>query len=563
MSSNSEVTIKTIRMKITKSLSVGLVCLTSLFYACTIELIQEVDEIIDDELSKPGNVINGISEETLNTIPIDQGEVGFSIDSRQLVKYGYNPTHVAVSIEGDFSRFSQSNLPINEYTHIALFKLKRSELSEDELKGLSNGVAIEVKVHNHEGTELYSKSFSRYIVNTTARTIRIETSLPKRFEPLSINTEIEHFIQMEAGTGFSTLGFVSNYEGFASHLAIVEYQSRFTFVKANNFDVDSAYHIKGYAYTYSGDDIVYLHANIYDIEDDENPSLKWYKHELEDEYDYTGENRFLLEQTNTGNIKIRIFGTNKYLSALDNNHSKYLFFDEDETTDLKFNLFAANIKWTFDDLGTRYSPAIIPPAQMDFAFEQTIINCSGATGDYTVGVASSEETSSSIAYEESMNLFSSETDYESATVEASADATFFGVGVSVSVSGTLATETTTEYGETKKSNESIDIVSSQEVSASRNVTVLPYSAVEVFDAIQKLDNVQIPFVQRFIIRGSVNDEYFLSGPEIEAQLIANRFGGVVTEVGSDYIVVSIRGAVNVTNYFEYNNSLQDIIGACS
>jgi hypothetical protein len=86
--------------------------------------------------------------------------------------------------------------------------------------------------------------------------------------------------------------------------------------------------------------------------------------------------------------------------------------------------------------------------------------------------------------------------------------------------------------------------------------------VEVFDVIQTLENIQIPFVQRIIIRGVV-DEINLTGPEIEAQLIANGFGGVITEIGTDFLVVSVRGTIKVANYFEFNNSLNDIVGGCN
>jgi hypothetical protein len=54
----------------------------------------------------------------------------------------------------------------------------------------------------------------------------------------------------------------------------------------------------------------------------------------------------------------------------------------------------------------------------------------------------------------------------------------------------------------------------------------------------------------------------LSGAEIESQLGANRFGGVVLKVGSDYIGFSVRGMINISNYFDYKNSVNDIAGIC-
>lgn len=530
---------------------------TSLITGCTFELIQEVDPVVEDETTKPGSVVNGISDETINAIPIDLGEIGVSIDARTLAIYGYKPTKVSVAIEGTLSNYSQEDIIVDKFTHIATFKLRREDLSDDELKGFSNGVPITVTVYDDAGKAIESKTISRYIINTAARTIKMDTDLPRILKPLYFNPQIPYVINVASETGFKTLGFGADDEGFTNtELGILNGSYPFYLIPTTNFETDSTYKIKfNYLYTYYGADQAYLEA---DANNGENIAITWY--DANPQYGLaTGEDRFVLEQTQNGTVKIRLFNSNAYLSS--DNGTK-IFFDSNTTNDLEFNIFAANISWTFNDLGTQYSPAIIPPAKMDFAFQQTILNCSGASGDYEVGVTSVEKKITSMSYEESVNLFSSKTDSKSATVEASAEGKIFGVGVKVSASGTLSTETTTEFGKEKKSNEGIEFEESQEVSSSRNVTVLPYSAVEVFDVIQKLENVHIPFVQRFIIRGNVGNNH-LTGPEIETQLIANRFGGVVTEIGSDYIVVSIRGSVNVANYFEYNNSLHDIFGACN
>ena len=66
--------------------------------------------------------------------------------------------------------------------------------------------------------------------------------------------------------------------------------------------------------------------------------------------------KFTLEQTPQGSMTIKSLNkTTVYNESID--------------------LLAADIIWEFDDLGTEYSAAIMPPAQQDFAFDQTINNC--------------------------------------------------------------------------------------------------------------------------------------------------------------------------------------------
>jgi hypothetical protein len=230
---------------------------------------------------------------------------------------------------------------------------------------------------------------------------------------------------------------------------------------------------------------------------------------------------------------------------------------------LELRPIATDIEWEFEVLGTKYSAPIIPPSKMDFAFDQTIINCSASTGTYEVGTDSEETTITSISYDEGINLSSKRTDSKSATVEAEASGKVFGIGVSVKASGTIKTSTTTAFGATRSEQEGYEDEVTQSVSTKRSIEVGPYTAIEVFDVIQKIENVRILYVQRFLLRGEGgNGSFTLTGAEIATQMGASRFGGVITLVESDYIIFSIRGSVNVDNYFEFNNTINDIEGAC-
>src|SRR5690606_36219780 len=105
--------------------------------------------------------------------------------------------------------------------------------------------------------------------------------------------------------------------------------------------------------------------------------------------------------------------------------------------------------------------------------------------------------------------------------------------------------------ETKTSTNHFEASSTVEtrVSFVREVTVHPYSAVSVYDAVQTYKNVQLPYVQKLRV-SAVDEGVALTGEEITSQLIANQFGGVVTETGSDYVLITVRGTIQIANLME-------------
>jgi len=69
-----------------------------------------------------------------------------------------------------------------------------------------------------------------------------------------------------------------------------------------------------------------------------------------------------------------------------------------------------------------------------------------------------------------------------------------------------------------------------------------------------IQNVRVPFTQVLRIRGSYNGTVTLGGDEIEAQLLANQFGGVVNQVRDSYVDVFIPGACRSTTSSSFKRS---------
>jgi hypothetical protein len=70
--------------------------------------------------------------------------------------------------------------------------------------------------------------------------------------------------------------------------------------------------------------------------------------------------------------------------------------------------------------------------------------------------------------------------------------------------------------------------------------------MDAYDAVQTYPNVVVLYVQKIRVTASLNGKP-LTGDEIVSQLIANQFGGVVTETGDTYVTISVRGKVNIKN----------------
>ncbi len=543
---------------------------TLILSGCSKEEPEPETEIENGDIT----TLESISDETRNSIPLDEGEIGIEVDTRNLAILGYKPTSVDVMIGESLSSHSKEGLIVDLYTHVATYKLAVKDLEEDEVDAFAEGIPIQVIVYDSAGMELETKSVSRFILNESNKSLKIETEKARVLKPLAFNPSLPYYVQLVSESSVSVLGGSTDY----SEGNPLEYnESGPVQLNAFNFDDELESQIQKFYFESQGDNTYAIKTAFEDsyLEVNEYGALFWNKANKSDDIDFLGiedKHKFILDQTEDGMVKIRPYTQDSYFKVNSNSQSNYYGeittdFDvssqpDAESYDLRFTILSASVEWQFEDLGTKYSAPIIPPTQMDFAFKQTIINCSSVKGDYEVGTDAEESTTTTISFEEGVSMASSTTDSESASVEAEASGQIFGIGVSVKGSGTLSTSTTTGFGTSSSKEQGYEKTVTQAVSTRRTIEVLPFTAVEVFDVIQKIENVSITFAQRFLLRG-VDGNMSLSGAEIATQMVANRFGGVVTEIGSDYIVFSIRGAINVDNYFEYNNTLNDIHGGCN
>ena len=556
-------------MKKIYNLSIIFIISMVLAVSCTVEIIEQpsVDiGVIDNETIGSASIQDSVSIETLNAIPRDLGELGLNIDTRNLVVYGYKPYKVNVQLYGSLSSYSQENLVVDEFTHMAIFKLAIEDLTEEIIQTFANGVPIEATVFDADNNVLETISNTKFVISGTNASFVITTTKPRILNPLKIHPDIPHYLRISGTRSAYFLG--GSTDDFSTRANDRIYLNNNLFSEATE---NARSEIQKFYFNSLGDDTYTIKTEFENSYlEYTNGALLWNRGNIDnnDNFVITDSHKFVLEQTESGLVKIRPIGSPHYLKTTLSTSQYYLSTNATgssnitDTEILEFEILAANMAWEFNNLGTHFSDAILPPTEMDFAFAQTIVNCSGATGEYYVGIDSEETTSTSMSFQESSNIFSSETDTRSLTVSVEKEIKVFGVGGSISFSGSLESSETTSYDKGKSASEGVEYSETETVSSNRKITVPPYTSVEVLDVVQKLDMVRIPFVQRFFVRAQTNNGILLSGEEIETQFLANHFEGVIIMVGSDFIEYSIRGVSIVNNYFDYRNIVNDIEGAC-
>lgn len=494
-----------------------------------------------------------ISEETINSIEVDKGQIGIVADVRKLAVLGYNPATVKFEFTGNVSEHSTTVL-VNEFTNTATFKIPAEQLNESIVNTFKDGVSAKIIVYDDKNNELESQNEENISIDFSGRFLKIETTKQRVLPPLKFNPKVPQYIQsnLENGEVFDVQLIQTNYAPIVLYTVNEgngdgEHQ-KYYFTKLDN---DSTFAIK-VELTNS-----YLEMSQYHYLY-QNPGTTDLN-KLEDK------NKFILHQCEDGWVKIRPYMYSSYLKEKVSGEWTQLTTAENapDEPDLKFRILSANIKWQLESMGTEYSAPVIPPAKMEFAVQATLKNCSGATLTETIGKEKSISSSASFGWEESLEFYSSHTVGASVTAGASVTGSFFGQEATASVEATASYEYQASITSARKQQGNIDSTKTDVFFRNREVVLQPYSAIETYDAIQVIENIKLPFVQKFKVRGvDSKTQLPLSGDEIVSQMLANYFKGVVSNVGNDYVEFTIKGTLTLDKMYKTETNVKDIEGAC-
>jgi hypothetical protein len=502
-----------------------------------------VDPIVDPELPS-------------TNILVDDGYVGLVIDARAIARKGYHPAIADVSFSGSSASFSQK-IDIHPNTSAATVRIPSKDLSEDVINQLSDGVGATIQILN-ELSEVLATYTDNVKVDDSNKPLVVDTDLPVIYPELVIDENTPYFIQAitddpDASNKLFGIRIDNSFEPGLDAITLKAFNpsqpDEFSFYfEAIN---DTVYHIK-MELNNSGNPF-YLRmsgpGNFYSYYDT-NPAAV-------DQDIY----KFIVNRDEKGLIKIQPLSGNP-LGKRITSYDTQVSYASSADNYLPVRMVAANITWSVEDRGTDFNDPILPPAKLDFAYKSILKNCSPAVLTETVGKSESQTKSYTVGTEESLELYSSHEARVDVTAGVETEVTLFGQSATASLEVSAGYTYTTSKTETTTNTWEETVEETIEISRVRDVEIPEFTAVEVFDAIQSIDNVQMPFVQIIRVRGLYDGSDPMTGEDISSQLLANQFGGVVTSIESDYVEISIRGTATINKFFETESQVNEIQGEC-
>jgi len=511
----------------------------------------------EDILTGDGEVeeVNGISEEDLENY---EGDLGLRINTRSLAKKGYNPSKVNITTTATQGNYDQE-IDVDPFTNIAQLKLPIKDLSESEADELKDGVGLEYEVYDESDNLLVSESFSVVSFEENSNQLNVDaSSLSFQQQELDFGDNIPYYLQLVDNDGS-----YSNKVVYRSALICLEKEASFD--PENLKEQFSLYKLNEGDNTFSiynafNSNFLYVSSSSRKL-NESNINSSNEPNNLSDDY------KFLIHKEPNGLYTIRGLQDNKplrrttaFIASTETNvwHTK-------NTGDIQyFRIIALDIDWQSTELDTEYIQALMPKANTSFGFNSTLVNCGNGLLEQEVGVEESITTTYTSSFEETIGLSKRTTTNVDLTVGATAEASFFGTGGSVSAEVSTGLELSTEV--TSESTVGTENTDSETTSlfSTRTVTVPPGSASLVYDAYQTYSNVKVPYVKRLRLQGThTSTSESLNGNEIVTQLEMTNFTGTIYAIGSDFVEITIRGNMVLDNIVDTKTEVRDVPPNCN
>lgn len=533
-----------------------------------------------DDTTDPKNIEKLIESEGINTDELEtySGDLGLSFSAREIVKKGHNPTKVIITIDADTGDFNKT-LSIDQDTNLAQLSFKAEDLSEEAQKQLKAGVPVSIEILDDNEAVLASKDFSvlSFKSNPTAQEVDNNTLSDVR-DNLAFKEDVPYYFQIvKEGENTSNAAMFVNYDYDISPTFSVPINLRNEY-----FNKEVEFDKKKYQFTIKRilDDPEYF-AIITEVDDnDKHLFLR-----IVDAYLFQDnsrhvedtdintlpiENRFkFLRDASTGFYTIIPKAKGPLRKRIVDNRTRLIATSDEDYELAYFRILTLDIDWEIETLETKNLQPILPAASNADSFESntTLSNCTDGLLTQTFNIEINESKTSSVAVEESFSMTSSESSSISSTIGVEAGASFYGVGVTISAETTATNEVETSITNTNTQFTGEDTTTSQTVSTERTIEVNPGEATLVYDTFQKYNNILIPFIQRYRVKGSYQNgagDLSLSGNEIFTQfLFTNANGGLVTKIGTDFIELTVRGVNTIDNVIQTISKADSVEPNCN
>jgi len=501
---------------------------------------------------------NGISAEELDSY---EGDLGILVNTRDLVKKGYNPSKVYISTnaeEGDYNQL----LEVDPFNSLAQLSLSVKDLSEAAEAELRNGVELTVQVLNETDGTIITESFSVISFEENGNQIDINaSSLAFVALELEFKEGMQHYLQtVDQNGNYSNLIVWKPTDAQGNNVILEQrasafnqgtYSEQYLIYKfpgqENTFAIWSATSDR-YLATDSGDQ-TFRQSGAFSYPDGISDNS------LNDRY------RFKIIREDNGLYTINDINGNPMRQYAQNGKNSWRATNSGIIQ--YFRIIALDINWDTQELETQHLQPIFPAVETSFGFNSTLRNCGSGSLEQVVGIESSVTTTYTSSFSESIGLSGRVTTSVDASVSATAEASFFGNGGSVTGEVSVGIEVSIEASSmTTTGNETTDSKTTT-VSSSRTVVVPAGSASLVYDAYQTYSDVRIPYVKRLRLRGTDSENgTTLSGNEILTQLKVTSFSGTVTNVGSDFAEITVQGNMYLDNIIDTQTEVRDVPANC-
>lgn len=498
---------------------------------------------------------DGIAEEDIETY---QGDVGIVISVRVVARKGYVPARVQLTIQGTTQDFSRT-IDLDANTFLAQVKLPVSELDESDLEILKNGVEVEATLFDANDALLSSKTFTSVLFKSNpSLTEWSANELPDLNTDVALVPNTPYYIQViRDGEPIQRAAFRRVFENDPLRNNIISTTSD---VQFTGNEENSAFFFEPVANK----------ANHFNIKHQESDtylkSIRYLNTDLnvvQAGHDAANNDRlnqqFVVRKVGNGIYELidAFYEPIKVISGLG------LGVGEADGEELLIRLIPMNIEWFIEEIETHYLEPVLPAATNGINFNSTLINCGSGPLEQTITTARKKQTATVVGWEESISFMSTTTSSYSVTLGLEVEGKFFGSGASYSAEATGGQEFTTQNATENTNWKEIEFKEDIEVETDRTITIPAKSAVLAYDIFQVYNNIKIDVVQRVQVR-AINQESGqpLSGEQITTQFHFNGFNGVITQVGADYVEVTMRAVANMEEVFKTKSDIQEVAANC-
>lgn len=515
----------------------------------------------DENEPGPGEIeqVNGITADDLENYG---GDLGLLINTRDLVKKGYNPVKVNITTTATQGNYDQE-LVVDPFTNIAQLKLSIDDLTESAVDELRNGVGIEIEVLNLSDNVILSETYSVVSFEENGNQFDIDASnLEAISNNLHFNGDMRYYLQLVDPSGnFGNTIVWKPGSGDDGSLRLEERTSSF-----NQGTTSEQFYIYQYQ---NQDNTVAIYSAITNRYLRIGSSTRTFRQSGAYSFPSTNPNslddnlKFKIQKEANGLYTIRGASDNKPLRRIANG-SDINWHTNDGGTIQYFRIITLDIDWQVTQLDTEYLQPILPAVETSFGFNSTLKNCGSGNLEQQVGIEKEVTTTYTNAFSETIGLSSRVTTNVDVTVSATAEASFFGNGGSVTAEASAGLEVSTEASTSSTVSTEESVSETSTFFSNRIVTVPAGSASLVYDAYQTYSNVKVPYVKRLRLRGNhTQGPESMSGFEIASQLEISNFLGVITNIGSDFVEVTIKGNMYLDNIVDAVTEVRDVAANCN